>query len=38
VFQQVPTIERLHQEGDRAISQRLLANVSVIMGRDEDDG
>jgi hypothetical protein len=37
VFQQVAAIERFHQEGDRAISQCLLANVIVIMGRDEDD-
>ena len=37
VFQQVAAIERFHQEGDCAISQCLLANVIVIMGRDEDD-
>ena len=37
VFQQVATIERFHQEGDRAIPQCLLANVIVIMGGDEDD-
>ena len=37
VFQQVAAIERLHQERDRAISQCLLANVIVVMGRDEDD-
>ena len=37
VFQQVAAIERFHQEGDRAISESLLANVIVIMGRDEDD-
>ena len=33
----VATIERFHQERNRAISQCLLANVIVIMGRDEDD-
>ena len=37
VVQQVTAIERFHQKRDRAISQRLLANVIVIMGRDEDD-
>jgi hypothetical protein len=37
MFQQVATIERFHQEGDGTIPQCLLANVIVIMGRDEDD-
>jgi hypothetical protein len=37
VFQQVAAVERLHEEGDRAISQGLLSNVIVIMGSDEDD-
>ena len=37
MFQQVAAIERFHQEGDCTISQCLLANVIVIMGRDQDD-
>jgi hypothetical protein len=38
VFQEVAAIERLHQEGDRTISERLFANVIVIMRCDQDDG
>jgi hypothetical protein len=37
VFQQVAAIERLYQESNRAVPQCLLANVIVVMGRDEDD-
>jgi hypothetical protein len=37
VFQQFAAIERFHHEGDRAISQCLLANAIVIMGCDDDD-
>jgi hypothetical protein len=38
VFQQVAAIERLHQEGNCAVSQCLVAHLIVIMGRDQDDG
>ena len=37
MFQQVAAIERLHQEGDCAISQCLLENLIVIIGGDQDD-
>jgi hypothetical protein len=37
VFQQIAAIERLHQEGDGAISQCLSADVIVIMRGDQND-
>jgi hypothetical protein len=37
VFQEIATIERLYQESNRAIPQCLLANVVVVMGRNEND-
>jgi hypothetical protein len=37
VFQQVAAIKRLYEEGDGAISQRLSADVIVIVGCDQND-
>jgi len=37
MFQQFTAIKRFHQEGNRAISQCLLANLMIIMGSDDDD-
>jgi hypothetical protein len=37
VFQQVAAIERLHEKRERAISQRLLANIIVVMGSDKNE-
>src|SRR5262245_14582120 len=37
VFQQLAGIERFHQESNGAISQSLLPNHVVVMGRDDDD-
>ncbi len=37
MFQEIAAVERLNQEGDRAISQGLPADVIVIMGSNQND-